>query len=655
MEGTPFGRYTLLELIGRGGMGEVWRAHDPTVDRVVALKVLTPNVAGDEIYEERFRREAHAAAGLDEPHVVPIFDFGEVDGRLYVTMRLIQGHDLQTMLQAGPLVPARAVLIIEQIASALHAAHRIGLVHRDVKPSNIRVAENDFAYLIDFGIARAAGESGLTSAGAAIGTMAYMAPERFSTGQADPRADIYALTCVLYEALTGQQPYPGTSAEQQLAGHLSAPPPRPSLTQPGVPPAFDAVIATGMAKDPNQRYQTTLELAKAARTALTAPTIPIPQPTEPAPTAEAPASAVFGTQAPTAHAGVAPPAPVHGAPTHYTPPAPPPAPEPSAPRHRWSRRTVLLAAAVAVVAAGIVAGITLSHRSTETPTPNAGPSTPVTTPPKPAGPLDGTFTAEFGPRTTMVGEPNTGALVSERYNGTWSIRSACPATGCVATATLTRPNSAPSALVFDEIDRRWVAVAMKSGKCTDTDTEVWAVFTLQTQPDGTLSGDFVETTPNGCTARYTLKFTRTGNVDPNVQVADPETQPARQVSPAQGLHGRYHRTYHIIGGLDLPPADYSVRTDCLRTGDRCISLAYTADGGEILVYADGKWFRRVNGTAPCDDGGRGHVSITAEFPLPPAPPDPIRELTGSGRTEITGGTRCDAVYNFDERFERTGD
>ena len=188
MEGTPFGRYTLLELIGRGGMGEVWRAHDPTVDRVVALKVLTPHVAGDEVYEERFRREAHAAAGLDEPHVVPIFDFGEVEGRLYVTMRLIQGQDLQTMLEAGPVVPARAVLIIEQIASALHAAHRIGLVHRDVKPSNIRVAENDFAYLIDFGIARAAGESGPTSTGAAIGTMAYMAPERFSTGAADPRA-----------------------------------------------------------------------------------------------------------------------------------------------------------------------------------------------------------------------------------------------------------------------------------------------------------------------------------------------------------------------------------------------------------------------------------------------------------------------------------
>ena len=196
-----------------------------------------------------------------------------------MTMRLIQGQDLQALLEAGPLPPERAVMIIEQIASALHAAHRIGLVHRDVKPSNIRVAENDFAYLIDFGIARAAGETGLTSTGAAIGTWAYMAPERFSTGAADPRSDIYALTCVLYECLTGHRPFPGDSVEQQVAGQMATPPPQPSITQPGVSPELDAVIAKGMAKDPDERYQTTLELAKSARAAVTTP---IPQPTVPA-------------------------------------------------------------------------------------------------------------------------------------------------------------------------------------------------------------------------------------------------------------------------------------------------------------------------------------------------------------------------------------
>ena len=209
-------------------MGEVWRAFDTEAQRVVALKLLSGQLASDPQFEERFRREAFAAAGLAEPHVVPIHQFGEIDGRLYVDMRLIEGRDLESILRDGPLEPARAVWIIDQVGSALHAAHRIGLVHRDVKPSNILVAEDDFAYLIDFGIARAVGETKLTGTGSVIGTWAYLAPERLTSGQADPRADIYALTCVLHECLTGSQPFPSTSFEQQIAAHVSMPPPRPS-------------------------------------------------------------------------------------------------------------------------------------------------------------------------------------------------------------------------------------------------------------------------------------------------------------------------------------------------------------------------------------------------------------------------------------------
>ncbi|MGO9506541.1 MAG: serine/threonine-protein kinase [Mycobacterium sp.] len=272
MEGTPFGRYRLVELLGRGGMGEVWRAYDTVIDRVVALKVLPANFADDQVFQERFRREAKAAAGLDEPHVVPIHDFGELDGRLFVTMRLIKGRDLQDLLDDGPLPPARAVSIIGQIAAALHAAHEIKLVHRDVKPSNILVTNDDFAYLIDFGIARAAGETGLTSTGTTIGTWAYMAPERFKKGGvADARADIYALACVLYQALTGHPPFPADAIEQIAVAHMLEPPPRPSELQAGVPAAMDDVIATGMAKDPDQRYATTVELANAAHDAITTP------------------------------------------------------------------------------------------------------------------------------------------------------------------------------------------------------------------------------------------------------------------------------------------------------------------------------------------------------------------------------------------------
>jgi serine/threonine protein kinase len=268
MEGTPFGRYQLIDLRGRGGMGEVWRAFDTVTERMVAIKVLPGQFGDDEVYQTRFRREAKAAAGLNDPHVVPIYDFGEIGGRLFVAMRLVEGEDLQAIILRGPLKPERAVGIVEQIAGALHAAHRIDLVHRDVKPHNILVAEDDFAYLIDFGIARAAGETGLTTAGATLGTWAYMSPERFQTGLADARADTYALTVVLYQALTGQLPFPANSVEQIALAHIMTPPPAPSAARGEIPPAMDAVIATGMAKNPDLRYPTTKDLAAAARNAL---------------------------------------------------------------------------------------------------------------------------------------------------------------------------------------------------------------------------------------------------------------------------------------------------------------------------------------------------------------------------------------------------
>jgi serine/threonine protein kinase len=373
VDGTPFGRYRLIELLGRGGMGEVWRAYDPTMDRMVALKVLPQNFAGDEVFKERFRREARAASGLDEPHVVPFYDFGEVDGQLYVTMRLIKGRDLQTVLTDGPLAPERAVRIIEQVAKALHAAHRIGLIHRDVKPSNILIAEDDFAYLIDFGIAHAAGETGLTSTGAAIGTWAYMSPERLNTGHADARADIYALTCVLHEALTGQRPYPGDSLEQQIVGHLTTPPPRPSALQPGVPQPLDAIIAKGMAKNPDQRYATTVELARAARDATT---VPLPRPGPTAPVYPHPAGPIHSRYTEPGAAGAAPVLPPPPGPPRWEPPPPLPTPK----RSMWQRPRVVIPALLAIVVligGGVFAAVKVSQRHNPTatrPTPTAATS-----------------------------------------------------------------------------------------------------------------------------------------------------------------------------------------------------------------------------------------------------------------------------------------
>jgi serine/threonine protein kinase len=269
VDGTPFGRYRLIELLGRGGMGEVWRAYDTAANnRPVAIKMLPPQLAADDRYVARFRREADAAAQLNNPHVIPIHNYGEIDGRLYVDMRVVEGRDLAEVLAEGPLEPGRAVRIIEQVAKALRAAHKIGLVHRDVKPSNILVDEDDFAYLIDFGIARGADQTNLTGTGTMIGSPHYMAPERFR-GDTDARGDIYALACVLYECLTGSRPFPGESFESQITAHLMDPPPRPSSTDPRVPVTLDPVIAAGMAKDPDQRYATTVELADAARNAIT--------------------------------------------------------------------------------------------------------------------------------------------------------------------------------------------------------------------------------------------------------------------------------------------------------------------------------------------------------------------------------------------------
>ncbi|MDR3660187.1 MAG: bifunctional serine/threonine-protein kinase/transporter substrate-binding domain-containing protein [Mycobacterium sp.] len=272
MEPTRFGHYELRELLGRGGMGEVYVAFDTNTQRTVALKVLPPHLAKDASFQERFKRESQSAAGLNEPHVVPIHGFGEIDGQLYLDMRLIDGETLAEILadpESHPS-PEFSVAVIEQIAAALDAAHATGLIHRDIKPSNILVTDHDFAYLIDFGLARTTGEHGLTTAGSTLGTLAYMAPERFEGGQADPRSDVYALTCVLYECLTGRRPYPADSLEHQIAGHISAPPPKPSEIDRKLV-AFDDVIAKGMAKKPARRYQSAGELAAAARAALSVP------------------------------------------------------------------------------------------------------------------------------------------------------------------------------------------------------------------------------------------------------------------------------------------------------------------------------------------------------------------------------------------------
>ncbi|MET0474589.1 MAG: serine/threonine-protein kinase [Mycobacterium sp.] len=277
--GTQFGTYQLQELIGMGGMGEVYRAYDTVRERMVALKLLRPDMAADPSYQARFKRESRIAARLQEPHVIPVHDFGEIDGVLYIDMRLVEGASVKDELRVrGTLPPARAVSIIAQVASALDAAHANGLVHRDIKPENVLLTPEDFAYLVDFGIAYGGGEATVTKTGLIIGSCAYMATERLEGKPGGPPSDVYSLACLLFECLTGRAPFEAADLRQVMSAHMFSPPPRPSLMGRGISPAFDDVVARGMAKNPADRYSSAGELARAAAAAVSGPVAPAAPP-----------------------------------------------------------------------------------------------------------------------------------------------------------------------------------------------------------------------------------------------------------------------------------------------------------------------------------------------------------------------------------------
>ncbi|MHA6784238.1 serine/threonine-protein kinase [Pseudonocardia saturnea] len=313
-----FGPYRLDGLLGQGGMGRVFRAFDTEMDRTVALKVLNAELSGDPEYRDRFRREAKVASGLTDPHIVPIHRHGEIGGQLFLDMRLVDGEDLYEVLRdTGPLDVDAAVRMIEQVASALDAAHEAGLVHRDVKPANVfltrpRPEAPRFAYLGDFGIARPTSGGSLTATGATVGTLDYMAPERFRGLEVDGRADVYALGCLLHETLTARKPFPDSEPAALMGSHLTAEPPRPS-EHAAVPVGLDAVVARAMAKDPAARHRSAGELAAEARAALGAAgaavteriEVPAPPASPPVPAPEPPAPRPGPAPAPT-------PAPVDG-------------------------------------------------------------------------------------------------------------------------------------------------------------------------------------------------------------------------------------------------------------------------------------------------------------------------------------------------------
>jgi protein kinase-like protein len=280
--GDLFAGYRIERRLGRGGMGVIYLATEPGLERPVALKLIAPEAAADEVFARRFAEESRIAASIEHPNVVPIYAAGEEDGVAWIAMRFVSGSDLQLRIaRGGRLEPALAVDLVAQVGNGLDAIHAAGLVHRDVKPANVLLSGDpgaEHAYITDFGVARnLATRSGLTQTGRFVGTLDYVAPEQISGEPIDARVDVYALGCLLFKLLTGEVPFPREGEAARLYAHLHDPPPAASLYEPAVPPALDDVVVRAMSKSPEDRYPSAGDLGRAAKAALSGTAVAVPE------------------------------------------------------------------------------------------------------------------------------------------------------------------------------------------------------------------------------------------------------------------------------------------------------------------------------------------------------------------------------------------
>ncbi|HXT94486.1 MAG TPA: serine/threonine-protein kinase [Trebonia sp.] len=356
--GARIAGYLLEERIGAGGMAVVFRARDERLDRPVALKVLAPALASADEFQQRFISESRAAAAIDAPHIVPVFAAGEADGLLFIAMRYVAGGDAGSMLdRAGPLPPDQVAALVSPVAAALDAAHRAGLVHRDVKPSNMLMdvlpGRPAHVYLSDFGLSKSvAATSSLTAAGTILGTLSYMSPEQLKSEPVDGQADQYALACSAFELLAGSPPFQRDDPAALMYAHLFEDPPQLTSSRPELPPAVDSALARALAKDPRDRYASCGEFADALRAVLGLHPY---RPASRAVSAPALASAVThpltrAAATPTRPDDVTDPGHRHGG-------------DSPQPRHRLRLRRITVAAgivAAGVVAAALAVGLTLA-------------------------------------------------------------------------------------------------------------------------------------------------------------------------------------------------------------------------------------------------------------------------------------------------------
>jgi serine/threonine protein kinase, bacterial len=614
--GETFAGFTILRVLGAGGMGTVYLAAHPRLPRQDALKVLPAQWTADPQYRARFLREAELTASLSHPNILGVHDRGEYDEQLWISMDYVGGTDASKLVREhhpDGLPVDDALEIITAVASALDYAHQRGLLHRDVKPANILLdPEDQRIFLADFGIARLIDDpSGLTATNMAVGTMAYAAPEQLRGEPLDGRTDQYALACTAFDLLTGKPPYVDSNPAVVITKHVAAPIPSLGERRPELA-ALDPALARAMAKNPDDRYASCRDFARELSSLLSPPSGHVQ----------------------------------HSPPTAPSSAQAEPAPTLMTRTRRVSRPTLVASLAVTalmLVAAAVFAGVKFVRHADRT---GVAPSAA-------AHPFSGTYRADYGPGTDLEGKAVAGA---PPMTFTWDVRSMCGSGGCIATAAYIGGGGIVlvSNLVFDQVGGSWVAVGLGSTPCNGAPAEVWVVFTLQPQPDGTLSGETRRSTTNSCSAvKRTVTFTRTGDPDLS-KVSDPATLPPRAASPSTALRGRYHETITYANGGSAPGQDdLTVRTVCLRTGDRCLSLFHAIDGVVPLVFSGGKWTRDDEGTVPCNLGGTVHIKLSAEYPLPDPLQDPIPLLTGHGHN-VTTGSAC-AGGDFEDKFERTGD
>jgi serine/threonine protein kinase len=637
--GEEFAGYRLVAIIGRGGMSTVFRAENPRLGNVIALKVLAPELASDDVFRTRFLEESRIAASMNHPNVIPIHDTGSSGGLLFIAMRYVTGTDMRQMLKKrGRLPPDRAVFLLNQAARALDAAHRRGLIHRDVKPGNLLVeranddTDPDHVYLADFGITKhQGGRSGLTATGQSLGTIDYVAPEQIRGISVLGLADQYSLGCVLYECLTGRVPFEKDLDAAIIWAHMEEAPTQPTMLRPELPPAIDEVFARVLAKNPGDRYETCREFMTAARQALGPMAEPpsasgtlhavlprswaVPDPAawavpDPAPL-PGPESAAYPAERaheesdayntptaswPTGQAVPPPPVPA----SRPAPPGPPGPGSESGPRRGRGRGWLLVALALLLVA-GASAGVTLSL--------TGGKGTPVAAASAKSAPQPAGAAMEASPSMSPV--PGTSMTAS--------------AAGCTGEQPGNGDNG-PTTLAAVLADANSCSVPahlIPAAKCTPPAASAGGQVITCTSPIPQISQVTFRTYPT-LASLYAAYTSSVSSLDPagtfqqntSASCGDTGANYAEAGWNHQELHPRQYTVAEMTAGK-VPQLDAMGRLACFAHGNS-EDLVWTTGVGKMLAVATGSgspaavydWWAAIHhvivfpGTEMCGMSGR---------------------------------------------------